>query len=125
MNFLDLRVVSVSGREMRLERPGLSDGVTVQISEQPPAPGTVVTVGLRPEHVQTGDGPGLAVEATSTMVEAMGNVLYEYFEGPEDLRLTVERRDLRAAGVGTTARLILPTQRLHLFAPSGERINTG
>lgn len=90
--------------------------------------GTTITAGLRPEHLCLGPpaepGPGLALEARSTMVEAMGNVVYEYFDAGGDLRLTLERRDLRAEPAGRAAVLYLPAALMHFFGPDGHRIDT-
>jgi multiple sugar transport system ATP-binding protein len=105
---------------------GLSDGgVTLRTGRQPCqarvaanglAAGEAVTLGIRPEHVRLGQGPG---QGQVTHVERLGEHAYVYLNGDEHepaLLAKTSRDDLR---VGDRLSYTLPPEALHLFRLDG------
>jgi len=66
---------------------GLAGSVATAVAL--PASGTVVTVGLRPQHLKIGPGDTHRVELT----EALGGVSYVHLTAPSGEKLIVERHD--------------------------------
>lgn len=97
-----------------------------------PAIGTRLAVGIRPEHLQIGDGP---ISATVRVVESLGHERHVICEldgtdpQPGDLRpgvLAIVRQpaELGAPTLGDRVTLVADIEHLHLFdATTGERIS--
>jgi multiple sugar transport system ATP-binding protein len=105
---------------------GLGDGgVTLRAGNQPCearvtaaglAAGEAVTLGIRPEHIRLGQGPG---HGQVTHVERLGEHAYVYLSGAEHepaLLAKTSRDDLR---VGDRLAYTLPPEALHLFRVDG------
>ncbi|CZF80537.1 ABC transporter ATP-binding protein [Grimontia marina] len=74
MNFVPGRVSASNGNEVAVTMPDeqiLTIKVARQVNE-----GEQVTVGIRPEHIQIGNGPGFNFEFNSEVVERLGNSTY-------------------------------------------------
>jgi multiple sugar transport system ATP-binding protein len=100
-------------------------GVTLRAGQQPCearvaanglASGEPVTIGIRPEHIRLGEGPG---QGQVTHVERLGEHAYVYLDGGEHtpaLLAKTTREDLR---VGDQLAYTLPPESLHLFRLDG------
>ncbi|MCC4798310.1 ABC transporter ATP-binding protein [Enterovibrio norvegicus] len=74
MNFIAGRVSAVSGLDATITLP---DGQTLTVTlAKPVSEGAEVTVGIRPEHIQIGQGEGFNFEFHSEVVERLGNGTY-------------------------------------------------
>jgi lactose/L-arabinose transport system ATP-binding protein len=111
MNFLD----AVAGQGS-VTVPGLG-GLTLPVTTNLPAPGTRLTVGIRPEHVVVTDGEALRVD----LVEHLGGVSYLYLTGPGGARLTVESKDARTRREGAMAGVSVDPARAYLFDPTSRQ----
>ncbi|RYB05235.1 ABC transporter ATP-binding protein [Lichenibacterium ramalinae] len=93
---------------------------TVPWRSGPPAPGTPVQVGIRPEHLRD-DGP-VRLAVTVEVAEQLGGVSYLYGTTPGAERLVVERRGLAAARAGETVTVGLEPRDLRVFDGEGRRL---
>ncbi|MBE7219667.1 MAG: TOBE domain-containing protein, partial [Caulobacteraceae bacterium] len=87
---------------------------------EPPAPGTAVQVGIRPEHLST-DGP-VRLSATVEVAEQLGGVSYLYGATAAGERLVIEQRGPATGLAGETVPVGLDPRDLRLFGEAGERL---
>jgi multiple sugar transport system ATP-binding protein len=113
MNFIDAQVSQVrpdhitgSARAMRCE---------AQISPHGLAVGQPITFGIRPEHVQVGQGP---LSARVHHVERLGELSYLYLDvdGAASLLAKTPRDDIR---IDERVPFSLPPQAMHVFRADG------
>ncbi|WP_300034895.1 sn-glycerol-3-phosphate ABC transporter ATP-binding protein UgpC [uncultured Roseobacter sp.] len=105
MNFLRGTVA-----EGGVEVPGL--GRTVAVEANLPAPGTPVTLGVRPEHLEVQIGQG-ALKAE--LSEALGGVSYLHLDTPTGERIIVEERGDERANEGDTVDVTFEARRAMVF----------
>ena len=105
------------------EAPGLRlDLSAYPFAAAPPAPGTAVELGVRPEHVLLGPGAPGAVTVPVEMVEPMGSDLLVWTRVGE-ARVTARVAADTPVAAGDQVPLALPANRLNLFdAGSGLRL---
>ena len=101
----------------------LADGSRAEMPwrAEPPAPGTAVQVGIRPEHLSF-DGPArlrVAVDA----VEQLGGVSYVYGHASGGERVVVEERGPTGARAGETVEVGFEPRHLRVFGKEGERLH--
>ena len=116
MNFLPATVLAQAGAALSLRIAGQACMADVDASGL--ALGATVTAGIRPEHVQVGDGP---LEAGVTHVERLGEHAYVYLKlsGGEPLLAKVASERLQ---VGDTVRVQLPARHMHVFSDDGNAL---
>ena len=93
---------------------------TVPWRADPPAPGTPVQVGIRPEHLST-DGP-VRLAAMVEVAEQLGGVSYLYGSTATGERLVVEQRGPATGHAGETVPVGLDPRDLRLFGEDGIRL---
>jgi lactose/L-arabinose transport system ATP-binding protein len=86
----------------------------------PPAPGTVVQVGIRPEHL-LGDGP-VRLAAEIEVAEQLGGVSYLYGTTGGGERLVVEQRGAATGRAGESVPVALQPRDLRLCSGNGQRL---
>ena len=116
MNFLPATALAQAGDGLSLRVAGQACLADVDASGL--APQAAITVGIRPEHVQLGDGP---LSASVTHVERLGEHAYVYLRLPdgEPLLAKVASEQLQ---VGDTVALQLPARHLHVFVADGRSL---
>ncbi|MEM9796835.1 MAG: sn-glycerol-3-phosphate ABC transporter ATP-binding protein UgpC [Pseudomonadota bacterium] len=82
-----------------------------------PSDGSEVIVGLRPEHLELGDGADLGVDLT----EALGGVSYAYLTAGTGEKIIVEERGDRRSAEGDRVGLTIDPARVMLFDAATER----
>jgi lactose/L-arabinose transport system ATP-binding protein len=90
MNFVAGRVEA----DGRAAAPGLAQAVP--LAAHLPAPGTAVTLGLRPQHLAVAEGDTHRVELT----EALGGVAYVHVTAPTGEKLVIESRTTPTVAAG-------------------------
>jgi ABC-type sugar transport system ATPase subunit len=119
INFLKGTVAAANGTEAEIEVAG---GVRIPARVRPGAasPGDAVTLGLRPELLNTSsDGPLLGrVE----VVEQLGATQLAYSTLPDGTGLVAELRDRRPPAVGSDARFAIGPGIRHVFDAQGYSI---
>ena len=86
----------------------------------PPAPGTAVQVGIRPEHLLSG-GP-VRLAAVVDVAEQLGGVSYLYGTTAGAERLVIEQRGPATAQSGAPITLSLDARDLRVFDTEGQRL---
>ncbi|WP_033073901.1 ABC transporter ATP-binding protein [Sphingopyxis sp. MWB1] len=117
MNFL-AATVSDAGRAT------LANGHSIALpaTAAPLAPGTPLTLGIRPEHLALGEGAE-ALSLKITFVERLGSAAIAHFESPGDGEaLTCQTRDDGALREGARAAVRFAPDHLHLFGSDGQRL---
>jgi sn-glycerol 3-phosphate transport system ATP-binding protein len=116
MNFLPAALAE-GGTAARLKA-----GATIAFADgvHPGADGTPLTIGIRPEHVQAGTGPGsLALKVD--LVEPLGAESLIHGALPSGEAFTVRMSDC-APLAGSVLPVVLPPASLHVFDAEGRRI---
>ncbi|QPH55270.1 ABC transporter ATP-binding protein [Pontivivens ytuae] len=112
MNFLDGEVV-----EGGVRVPALGTLVPVTVANLP-APGTKVTLGVRPQDMETEPQGPLEVD----IVEHLGGVSYVYLDAETGERLVVEARELREGAAGKVGVRFDPGRVMLFDAKTEQRI---
>ncbi|MFN4358291.1 ABC transporter ATP-binding protein [Sphingopyxis alaskensis] len=90
----------------------------------PLAPGTPLSIGIRPEHVGIGDAPG-ALTFTVGFIERLGGLATVHLQGAAGSEpIAGQLRDDGRLGEGASVPVRLPPEHLHLFDPAGRAIET-
>jgi multiple sugar transport system ATP-binding protein len=115
MNFLEGRYL-VSGDHADVR---LADGTMIPIGRvRSVEPGSMVTVGIRPEHVVLG-GDGLEADVDLIEPTGFGIILHLSLHGLPVKVFTLDREVLHASG---KVKVDFPPARLHIFDESGRRV---
>ncbi|MCF3932428.1 sn-glycerol-3-phosphate ABC transporter ATP-binding protein UgpC [Acuticoccus sp. M5D2P5] len=89
----------------------------------PSAPADVVSLGIRPEHIElTQPGSG-AFDATIEVKEALGGESYLYAIAPEGERIVVKTGGDDPTKHGDVVGLKFPAERIHLFGADGTNLS--
>jgi lactose/L-arabinose transport system ATP-binding protein len=104
MNFLAGKVVPGG-----VDVPALR--ATVPVAVRLPDPGTAVTIGVRPEHLEITPGEAMRVDLS----EALGGVSYAYLSAETGERLIVEERGDARTAAGGRAGIVFDPSRAYLF----------
>jgi lactose/L-arabinose transport system ATP-binding protein len=83
--------------------PALGDRV-VTTDVALPAPGSAISVGLRPQHLRIGPAEG-QTGIVLDIRERLGAVSYDYLVAPGDLKIIVETRESRGVPEGSAVAL--------------------
>jgi sn-glycerol 3-phosphate transport system ATP-binding protein len=109
-----------------LDRDGeaarLADGVLIPFADGPRAgPGGMpLTLGIRPEHMEPGEGPG-AIPLAVELIEPLGSETVVHGRTQDGMALTVR---LPGAFAGAVLPVRLPSSRLHVFdGETGRRLD--
>ena len=120
MNFFPVTVKAVEGRTVTVEAPALGVGaVAVAARGAPPAPGTRLSLGIRPEHFGAG---ATTIEGKVTVVERLGGLTYIHAALADGNGLVVESRDARDVRPGDLSRFGIDATRAFLFDGDGKRV---
>jgi multiple sugar transport system ATP-binding protein len=113
MNFLSATVLAQEGDALALRIAG--HACLADVDAGGLAPQAAVSAGIRPEHVQLGDGP---LAASVTHVERLGEHAYVYLRLSDGEPLLAKVASERLS-VGDAVTLRLPARHLHVFAADG------
>ncbi|MCX2721259.1 ABC transporter ATP-binding protein [Roseibium salinum] len=118
MNFLAGKIVEREGESLRIAIDGTDALVLAKVSGDI-APGTAVTVGLRPEHL---DSAETGIPVTVEMAEDLGGVSYLHTHLPDGREVVVEWRGSRHAGGGEAIRLTCAPEQVLVFDKKDQRV---
>ncbi|TFW33723.1 ABC transporter ATP-binding protein [Massilia horti] len=120
MNFLAGEVEAYAGDRAAVAVAGGATVLEVPLAE-PVRPGTRVTVGVRPEHLDAGASAG--IPATLFAIERLGDGCWLYANVKGSGEQMVVRADAeRHWEPGQELLLSAPPQRTHVFGPDGRRL---
>lgn len=122
MNFLSVIAERQTKDGLEISVPGFDGVKTVVpgVSEDVPN-GTPLTLGIRPEHFELDDGPGLRMDARVSLVENLGETSYAYCRLADGTQVIAESRGNRLDERADTLNLRIPNERILLFRQDGER----
>ena len=83
------------------------------------APGTAVTLGIRPEHIEITRPSDADVRVAVEIVEQLGSESYLYGALAEGCPITLRCPDQSRAARGDSVAIRLPRERVHLFGADG------
>ncbi|WP_417692980.1 ABC transporter ATP-binding protein [Roseibium sp.] len=116
MNFLTATVTGREGDQLALR---VGDTTFAAQIQEPIATGTIVTIGLRPEHLVISE-TGLPVKME--MAEELGGLAYLHTRRPEGEEIVVEWRGDEHAVMGETLKLTCPADKIMVFDSEGLRV---
>jgi multiple sugar transport system ATP-binding protein len=119
MNMLKGAVDAVAPGQVTVRLPG-GTKVPVPVANGMPsvAPGTEVTVGVRPEDVGA-SGAGTAISGKVLVVEQLGSETYVYVKTEGDQTVVARREAASSAAPDQPISLLLAGASCHLFGPDG------
>ena len=123
MNFVSATLASATAQEAVL---ALADGSQVRASVDATglSPGSALTLGVRPEHIEAGQpAPGNELRGTVQVAEHLGDATYLYVDVQGAQAPVVVRADAdNPLAIGDVAHLGLPPQRCYVFDAQGQAL---
>ncbi|MGA8660467.1 MAG: sn-glycerol-3-phosphate ABC transporter ATP-binding protein UgpC [Chthoniobacterales bacterium] len=124
MNFLKVRAARGDGKTVTIESADfLPEQVALETRNgHPIAPGTEVTLGIRPEHIVVtpqGQGKGLL---TIEVVEVLGDITYLHGLTPAENRITISMKGFRDFKHADSVGFDFASKNAHLFDPNGDAV---
>lgn len=119
MNFLTGSIAAVAGNGITVT---IGDGKTVTVPRKPgkAGEGAPVTLGIRPEAVDTAGRGDTALTGKVFAVERLGNETYIYLEVPGSNEFAVHAAGDIGAQAGDEMRIGLAARECHLFDADGQ-----
>jgi ABC-type sugar transport system ATPase subunit len=118
MNLIEARVISLENGDLQLSAG--EQTISLPYSGAAVAPGTKVTVGIRPEHWIPGDGPSVKIEGTVDLVEHLGETSIIYLRLADGQMLTVRYPGDIFCEAGDRFVADAPVAAVHLFNDAGQ-----
>ena len=124
MNFIDAVVAGLGNGTVSASIDGLPD-IDLQISPNSVNPGDRVTIGIRPEHIQTGQNGGYQVESEVNVSEQLGGESYLYATLAGGQKIVVHSPGQSGARRGDRIPITFPMSSCHVFRNdnNGQTIN--
>ncbi len=124
MNFFKSKVQRVVDGRAHIAGPAIETfGAPASAALREGAP---VTIGVRPEHLTLGDGPGAFVaNGAVELVERLGESSFAYVRRADGEMLVAETRGRRTPAAGEAITLGADLADIHLFDEAGRRIEIG
>jgi multiple sugar transport system ATP-binding protein len=118
MNFLEARVVEAGPRRVRV---GLLGGgeASAEVMGEGLAAGELVSIGIRPEHLALGRGPG---RGTVMHLEHLGETTQAYLQVPGHQGLLLAKNGFEDLRLGDTVPFEIPPSQAHLFRADGSAL---
>ncbi|NVO07097.1 MAG: sn-glycerol-3-phosphate ABC transporter ATP-binding protein UgpC [Rhodoferax sp.] len=122
MNFIQATLVEAHERSAVLELVG-KERITAHVDARRLAPGSAVTLGVRPEHLEaSSQASDNAMPGEVLAAEHLGDVTYLYLKAPGTTQLVARTDPDNTLGVADRAYLRLPPQRCYLFDADGQAL---
>jgi len=122
MNFLAATVRRLDGDKASLDLVG--GAAAIETTARGLTAGESVTVGIRPEHLLTGDIPAGHTRLTGSIsvVERLGSNSFPYLQLVDGTAMTVELDGMSDAAAGATLEIGVPAEAVHVFAQAGHAV---
>jgi lactose/L-arabinose transport system ATP-binding protein len=123
MNFIEATVTGRDGDVLLVNVPALSlTGMPVKPRTMPQSLLGKVTLGIRPEHIRSGNDGRHAIVLPCNAVERLGSVSYLYTAPGENHTMIAELKGSGNVQVGDQVPMSISPEDCFLFDPSGNRI---
>ncbi|GAA4217998.1 lactose/L-arabinose transport system ATP-binding protein [Sagittula marina] len=120
MNFVEATVEAVTPTGITAQLTGQPDARFDIALTTPPATGTPITLGMRPEHLTITEGTGLRV--TVDVAEELGGVSYQHGTLASGEPMIFQQTGARHGMHGTVQTVLPDAQRIFVFDAEGDRI---
>lgn len=121
MNFIPAQLASIDGPLVSFSLQGNAQPVfQAELAQHSMEPGTLVTLGIRPEHFCFTTKGGF--EVTVEVAEELGGTSFLYTRSSDQTEIIVERRDSRESLDGKTVGLSADPKRVLVFDEQGIRV---
>ena len=97
-------------------------GRTLTLGYTPAEPGTPVTIGIRPEHIEVGNAGQVDFRVSVDFSEYLGGTQYLYATLPDGQNLIIEHRKNAEIPTGSSLAVFCDPQRLKVFSATGYRM---
>ncbi len=124
MNFIPATVSSLKGKSVTVGLPG-GGKTTVDMATSPPAVGTKLTLGIRPEHITLGGTGNGAIKGAVRVAEYLGSETMYYVALADGSEIAVKADGLAKEKAGDSLAMSLPQAASHLFDEKGMTIHNG
>ena len=124
MNFIPASVSASKGKSVTLALPG-GNSISIPVANKPPAVGSKLTLGVRPEHIELGNASKSALKGTVRAAEYLGSETMFYATLADGSDISVKADGLSSAKSGAVLNLSLPPEACHLFDEQGRTIHNG
>ncbi|KQY80261.1 ABC transporter ATP-binding protein [Pelomonas sp. Root1444] len=126
MNFIAGEVAALGAGYVDVKPAGSGVVLRTLVDGSGARPGDPVTLGVRPEHIRQGGGPGNQLQSTVAFVESLGGVTFAYCPYPgldEPLTCQFEGRNgCDRLRTGQALNLHLPAEALYVFDAEGRAL---
>jgi lactose/L-arabinose transport system ATP-binding protein len=124
MNFLNMQVAAVEGRQIQLKHAALSSAtITLPLREAAQVrAGDAVTLGLRPEHIELGNAAPIGLTVRAEYVESLGSSSQIHAKTSDGATLTVQVPGRLNAHRGDTLQVSAQPQHAYLFNADGRAL---
>jgi multiple sugar transport system ATP-binding protein len=121
MNFLPARVISGSAESVSIALDGTNERVEVHANGEALRPDQVVTLGIRPEHLEpaANDGSIQQISRTVSLVEQLGEHSYLHLDQPGGAVLIAKAPGDKTPRQGESVMFNVPPASCHLFTEDG------
>ncbi|CAN7610656.1 sn-glycerol-3-phosphate ABC transporter ATP-binding protein UgpC [Caballeronia sp. LjRoot29] len=121
MNFLPARVVSGSAESVLIVLDGTNEQVEVHANGEALQPDQVVTLGIRPEHLEPAENDGSIqqISRTVSLVEQLGEHSYLHLDQPGGAVLIAKAPGDKTPRQGESVMFNVPPASCHLFTEDG------
>jgi ABC-type sugar transport system ATPase subunit len=119
MNFFPAIVERVEGGEARVK------GVSISSLTLPAGslrPGSLLTIGVRPEHLALGAPGPFGATGVVELVERLGEASYAHVRRADDKLMVVEVRGRETPSPGQTKTFSAPAEDVHVFDDAGRHV---
>jgi lactose/L-arabinose transport system ATP-binding protein len=124
MNFLTAKAIEAEGTRTAIvldDLPGQT--MSIEIRDAPPASGSKVFVGVRPEQLELGDSSApIALQVTAEFTEELGGIAYMHGLTNTGTEMTVECRGDRRLQTKEAVFLNIAPEKVLLFDQGGKRL---
>jgi lactose/L-arabinose transport system ATP-binding protein len=97
-------------------------GQTIALGYTPADPGTSVTIGIRPEHIEVGESGEATFSVTVDFSEYLGGTQYLYATLPDGQSLTIEHRETGEIFKDSSIPVSCDTGLIKLFSATGQNL---
>ena len=122
MNFFEGKVESVAGGALSISGADFAP-FKAAVGNASVAPGSKISVGVRPEHLIAATGAGFRINGTVELVERLGETSYAHVRAAAERPLIAEIRGREAPSAGDAIAFGAADRDVHLFDAEGMRIS--
>ena len=123
MNFLTAQSQGAADGGVKLALPKFAGSeIVVPLKRSVPDPGQELVLGIRPEHIEIGNGSAVSLGVTADVTEQLGGSSLVYANSSDGEAMVIEQNGYSAVKPGDEVRITFDPEQVRLFAADGSRI---